>query len=243
MAVAEDREAGHCIDARSADIDVDRIAERYPVPSGDGDVDQRIVRRSEIEIDERNGLSVAHDDILDAQVVVADDGSGRRSWQIDTIPRRVDRLDESGRSEMDLVLKPADALQQTVIAGPGRERWEADISFDEAEDAPTVLVGPEYPRRSAEADGLEMFEEVIHRLGERAMRAANGVTDANHAAARSHPSGKDDLGFRRHPANANSVPNLPITNRSWRDPGRRPHRLADKTRLSPPHHRRFIGNR
>jgi hypothetical protein len=52
--------------------DIDRIAQRDPVPRRDRDVEQRIDWGGEVEIDEGDGPTLPHHDVLQTEVSMAD---------------------------------------------------------------------------------------------------------------------------------------------------------------------------
>lgn len=215
MRIAEDPEAADRVDAAASVIEVGGVTERDPMAGGDGDVDQWIVRRSEVEIDEADRLSVANDHVLDAQIVVADDCPERRGRQVDPIPDGIGRLDETPCGVMQSVLQLADACQEPVVGGPSRKRRKSDVAFDETEDATPEPVGAEDPRSAGESDGFEVFEEAVHRLGERAMRPSNGIANSDHAAAGPHAAGERDLGFGRHLLDVTARDLSPWSDRVW----------------------------
>jgi hypothetical protein len=76
MGVAEQPETLKAVDIGACRFEVSRRLERHPVPSRNGDVDEPVVRRSEIEVDDGDRRTVANDDILDTEVVVAHDVAG-----------------------------------------------------------------------------------------------------------------------------------------------------------------------
>src|SRR4051794_12954688 len=105
MLVAEDPEAFDRIEAAELRVDVDRIADRHPVACRDGDVEQRVRRCGEVEVDERDRTAVPDDHVLDAEVVVADDRVSGRLGSAGATPDGVHGYREAASCAMEIALE------------------------------------------------------------------------------------------------------------------------------------------
>ncbi len=102
---------------------------------------------------------------------------------------------------------------------------QARFSFEEREDFTAAFVNAKEPRRSLEADALEMLEQRVHGGRPGVQRATHGVADTYDALIDLAPFQPDFL--VGHPA---SLPAQPAADR----PARRRERRDQPNRPAPP---------
>jgi hypothetical protein len=131
-------------------VDVAIRPQRRPQPRGAGDVPDAAARTGEIEVDERHGPPAAEDDVVQVDVVVADqpagEGLGRRRRPgvrrgVEAADRPVVGAEQVGHADQGLV------GERPRGRGMG-DRGAADVG----EHLAALLVDPEEPRCTGEPD-------------------------------------------------------------------------------------------
>lgn len=137
-----------------------------------------------VPVDDRDRLVSAKDDVVRSEVAVTDDlvpGRQRRARG-----RIVEAANERSGSD------------RTLVGQPNR-RPRNHRSRDVAEDLAALVVDPPQPRRTVEADGLEVPEDRVDVPRPRVERASDGIGDA-HDPLGLAATLEGDLGGSAHPA-------------------------------------------
>src|SRR5262245_48165025 len=139
-----------------------RCTQRTPVPSGAGDLPQPASRRGEIEVNERDGLTIAEDDVLRARVVVAHHIAARRigpRHEPTVYPAVVKRC----RGVVEPTKQTGNAHQRGIGHRPWRKRRQRNLTVDIREHLSAFVVDAAKAGSALEADFLEMKEQLANR--------------------------------------------------------------------------------
>ena len=195
MGVHEAAPPGHLIELTTGVVDVAAVTHGYPVAGRDGDVHQPVRRRGEVEIDETDGATVADDDVLDTEVVVAHERPRLGGREVRRVPHCAGRRDERPGGAVQLRFELGHADEQLLAGDPVRERGHAHVAIHPRHHLPTALIPAERPWRAVEPDLFEVIEEGVDARRVVAIRTPHGVADSDHLAARSHATGQRHLGL------------------------------------------------
>jgi hypothetical protein len=83
-----------------------------------------------------------------------------------------------------------EVLQRGVGQGPGRGGREGQVTLDEGQDVPPLLVRAEEPGGPVETHVVEVQQQAAHGRRGPAGGPTDRVTDADHACGRIHASGE-----------------------------------------------------
>ena len=197
VGVEEPTAARNGVDIDLMLIEVDRIPHRPPMPQRDRDVPEPIDRGREVEVDERDGPTLRHHDVLEAEVVVAHERPAELARQRTVAPHRAGRRTKVGDGFVVAALERRHADQQLVARPPGRKGWYRHRAGLELEDL-DISLPPEHAGRAVEAGPLQVGEEEMHCRCPGSDRAPDRVPDPHDASFVAQPTSEDLLdGFHR----------------------------------------------
>lgn len=168
--------AVHGVPPQSGGIDV--VVDGHAHPGELGQVVDGTARGAEVEVQKPDRDSILEDDVLEADVVVANDRTAGGVCQLAT-PGPARRI-EGRRCAVEPDQERCCGRQGTVGAGPRRVRRHGDITLDEHQPFPAVIVDPDGQRGSLEPGGTKPQQERVDRLRERARRSEHVRTDSHH---------------------------------------------------------------
>ncbi len=165
-------------------------AQRHPQPGGQRDVPDRRAGAGQVEVDERDRLPVPEDDVVEVDVVVADEPVAEAGGDVGrpVVRRRVEAPD----GVVEPPQQAGHAAEGIVGERPRLARLlGGGLPFHVAEDLPSRVVLAEVARRAVEAHPLEVLQQRVDR------RAALGLGPVHRVADPHDEPGVGDAAGQR----------------------------------------------
>ncbi len=190
VGVGHQAESGRAVDRPPTESPgADVVVDGHAHPGARGQVVERAAGRREIEVEQPDRMTTAEYDILQADVVVADDRSTVGIRQFGT-PLASDEPDPL-RGLVERPEQPRDRGERLVPLRPVGEGWERDLAVDEDEALPAVVLDPDRERGAPESGGAELDEESVDRRRVAGGRAEDDIAVSGHPAGVRHPALQD----------------------------------------------------